>query len=142
MPIYQCISPTGLLSETNKTEVAEEIMRIHCDATASLPAFVNVLFIDTAEGQYFTAGKPSTNSAIVGQIRRGRDLATRTALMRALSQMWTRITGQPEGQLLITVWENPAENAIEAGLTLPAPGHEQEWLDQNRETLIELGMLR
>ena len=42
MPIYQCISPTGLLSETNKTEVAEEIMRIHCDA-ARLLAEVDAL---------------------------------------------------------------------------------------------------
>ncbi len=33
MPIYQCISPEGLLDESARGKLAEEITRIHCDAT-------------------------------------------------------------------------------------------------------------
>jgi hypothetical protein len=33
MPIYQCFSREGLLDESTRGEVAEEITRIHCDAT-------------------------------------------------------------------------------------------------------------
>ena len=38
--------------------------------------------------------------------------------------MWVRVTGQPEGELLISLWENQAENAMEAGLIFPAVGQE------------------
>jgi hypothetical protein len=40
--------------------------------------------------------------------------------------MWTRVTGQPEEELLISLWENPAENAMEAGSMFPAVGQEQQ----------------
>jgi phenylpyruvate tautomerase PptA (4-oxalocrotonate tautomerase family) len=42
MPIYQCFSPEGLLGESARGKVAEEITRIHCDATGIPPSFVNV----------------------------------------------------------------------------------------------------
>jgi hypothetical protein len=42
--------------------------------------------------------------------------------------MWTRVTGQPEEELLISLWENLAENVIEAGSIFPALGQEGRWL--------------
>jgi hypothetical protein len=38
--------------------------------------------------------------------------------------MWTCLTGQPEEELLIFLWENQAENAMEAGSIFPAAGQE------------------
>jgi hypothetical protein len=32
MPLYQCVSPEGLLDESTRGKLAEEITRIHCDA--------------------------------------------------------------------------------------------------------------
>jgi phenylpyruvate tautomerase PptA (4-oxalocrotonate tautomerase family) len=115
MPIYQCISPEGLLDESIRGKLAEEITRIHCDATGVPPSYVNVIFIDVPDGNYFVAGEPSTHSAVNGAIRVGHDVATRQTVLRNLSQMWARLTGQPEEELLISLWENPAENAMEAG---------------------------
>ena len=46
------------------------------------------------------AGKPSTHSVLNGAIRVGRDLETRQRILRELPQMWTRLTGQTEGELL------------------------------------------
>ena len=46
MPIYQCFSPEGLLDESVRGELAEEITRIHCDATGVPPSYVNVIFTD------------------------------------------------------------------------------------------------
>ena len=40
MPIYQCISPEGLLDESARGKLAEEITRIHCDATGVPRTFV------------------------------------------------------------------------------------------------------
>jgi phenylpyruvate tautomerase PptA (4-oxalocrotonate tautomerase family) len=125
MPIYQCFSREGLLDESARGKVAEEITRIHCDATGIPPSFVNVMFLDLPAGRYFVAGKPSAHSVVNGAIRFGRDLETRQRILRDLSQMWTRLTGQPEEELLISLWENPAENVIEAGSIFPAIGQER-----------------
>jgi phenylpyruvate tautomerase PptA (4-oxalocrotonate tautomerase family) len=141
MPIYQCISPEGLLDQSARGKLAEEITRIHCDATGVPPTFVNVMFLDVPEGRYFVAGKPSAHSVLNGAIRVGRDLETRQRVLRELSQMWTRLTGQTEGELLISLWENPAENVMEAGLIFPGLGQEQQWFEENRERLTELGIL-
>jgi phenylpyruvate tautomerase PptA (4-oxalocrotonate tautomerase family) len=141
MPFYQCISPEGLLGESVRGKLAEEITRIHCDATGVPPSFVNVMFTDVPDGRYFVAGKPSGYSLLNGAIRVGRDLATRQRLLRGLSQMWTRLTGQTEGELLISLWENPPENVMEAGLIFPGLGQEQQWFEDNRAKLTELGIL-
>ena len=125
MPIYQCFSPAGLLDDSLRGKLAEQITRIHCDATGVPPAFVNVMFTDVPPGKYFVAGEPSTHSVVSGAIRAGHPVAKRQAILRNLSQMWTRLTGQPEEELLISLWENPAENAMEAGQVFPEIGQEQ-----------------
>lgn len=124
MPIYQCSSPEGLLDESARGKLAEEITRIHCDATGVPPSFVNVIFTDVPDGRYFVAGKPSAHAFLSAAIRAGHDVATRQTILRNLSQMWTRLTGQPEEELLISLWENKAENAMEAGSIFPAVGEE------------------
>jgi phenylpyruvate tautomerase PptA (4-oxalocrotonate tautomerase family) len=130
MPIYQCISPEGLLDESTRGNLAEEITRIHCDATGVPPSFVNVTFTDVPDGRYFVAGEPTTHSVVNGAIRAGHDVATRQTILRNLSQTWTRLTGQPEEELLISLWENQAENAMEAGSIFPAVGQEQQSLNK------------
>jgi phenylpyruvate tautomerase PptA (4-oxalocrotonate tautomerase family) len=124
MPLYQCVSPEGLIDESARGKLAEEITRIHCDATGVPPSFVNVVFLDIPRGRYFVAGKPAAHSVMNVAIRAGRDLATRQRILRELSQMWTRLTGQPEEELLISLWENPAENVMEGGSIFPALGQE------------------
>ena len=141
MPLYQCLSPEGLLDESTRGNLAEEITRIHCDATGIPPSFVNIIFLDMPSGRYFVAGKPAALSVLNGAIRVGRDLAIRQRILRELSQMWTRLTGQPEGELLISLWENPPGNVMEAGLIFPEIGQEQQWFVQNRDRLTELGLL-
>ena len=126
MPLYQCISPSGLLDDATREKLAEEITRIHCDATGIPPSFVNVLFLDVQAGRSFVAGKPSAHSILNGAIRFGRDLETRQRILADLSRMWTRLTGQPEEELLISLWENPAENVMEGGSIFPEIGQEQQ----------------
>jgi phenylpyruvate tautomerase PptA (4-oxalocrotonate tautomerase family) len=42
VPIDQWHSPQGLLTNSAKAEIAEEITGIHCTATGAPPSFVNV----------------------------------------------------------------------------------------------------
>ena len=141
MPIYQCYSPQRLLTKSVKGRIAGEITRIHCETTGERPSFVNVLFLDLPEGTSFAAGRPSTRSFVMGEIRYGHDVQTRHALLRDLSQMWTRLTGQSEAELIVGLKETPAENATQAGVIFAEPGHEQRWLDENRARLTEFGLL-
>ena len=141
MPIYQCYSPQRLLTNSAKGKIAGEITRIHCETTGERPSFVNVLFLDLPEGTSFAAGRPSTRSFVMGEIRYGHDVQTRHALLRDLSQMWTRLTGQSEAELIVGLKETPAENATQAGVIFAEPGHEQQWLDENRARLTEFGLL-
>jgi phenylpyruvate tautomerase PptA (4-oxalocrotonate tautomerase family) len=124
MPIYQCFSPEGLLDEVTRANVAEEITRIHCDATGVPPSYVNVMFTDVPAGLYFVAGKPAAHSALSAAIRAGHDVATRQRILSDLSQMWARLTGQPEEELILSLWESPAENAMEGGSIFPAVGQD------------------
>jgi phenylpyruvate tautomerase PptA (4-oxalocrotonate tautomerase family) len=122
-----------------RAKIAEEITRIHCNATGAPRSFVNVLFLEIPDGGLFNAGQPSGHSFVFGQIREGRNVETRQAMLRDLSQMWTRITGQSERELVVALDEVKSENAMEAGLIFPKPGHEQQWFDENRARLTELG---
>jgi phenylpyruvate tautomerase PptA (4-oxalocrotonate tautomerase family) len=124
VPIYQCSSPAGLLDDSARGKLAEEITRIHCDATGVPASYVNVIFTDVPDGHYFVAGKPAAHSFLSAAIRAGHGVATRQGILRNLSQMWTRLTGQPEEELIISLWENKAENAMEGGAIFPAVGEE------------------
>ena len=141
MPIYQCSSPERLLTKSAREKIANEITRIHCEVTGERPSFVNVLFLDIPEGTSFNAGRPSTRSFVMGEIRHGHDVQTRHTLLRDLSQMWTRLTSQSEAELIVGLKETPAENATQAGLIFAEPGHEQQWFDENRSKLTEFGLL-
>jgi hypothetical protein len=77
----------------------------------------------------------------MGEIRHGHDVATRHALLRDLSQMWTRLTSQSEAELIVGLKETPAENATQAGLIFAEPAQEQQWFDENRAKLAEFGLL-
>ena len=84
-------------------------------------------------GRVFAGARRSTHSIVFGDIRAGRDVATRQAMLRDLSQMWTRLTDQPGEEPLVALREVKAENAIEAGVILPEPGEEQRWLEQTKQ---------
>lgn len=135
MPIYDCTGPGGLLDDSTRENIANEITRTHCEATGALAMFVNVLFHEAQEGRYFVQEQRSGHSIVFGAIRQGRTVETRHAMLTELSQMWTRVTGQPETEVLVTFIEVPAVNMIEAGLFLPEPGDEQAWLDENKAHL-------
>ena len=140
MPIYQCYSPKGLLTASAKANIADEMTSLYCNVTGAPASWVKVLFHELTEGDCFSAGKPATQSLILAINRHGRDLETRRAMLRELAQIWTRNSGQPEAELWISVTEIDPTNVIDAGLFIPEPGHEREWLEENRDRLAELGI--
>ena len=141
MPIYQCYSRKGLLTDSAKASIAEEMTSLYCRFTGAPPTWVKVLFHEMPEGDCFSAGKPAPAQSLIHAINRhGRDLATRKTMLRELSQIWTRNSGQPEADLWISVTEIDPTNVLEAGMPIPEAGHEREWLEENRGRLAALGI--
>lgn len=141
MPVYQVLTSEGMLSDDQRQEIAEGITEIHTTHTGAPRQFVNVVFQDAAAGRIFTAGEPSAQSMIGGTIREGRPIEVRQAMLRDYSELWVRVTGQSEAEVLIGLQELDARAAMEVGLIMPGPGEEAEWFEQNRGRLQELGVV-
>ena len=136
MPMYECQSPVGTLSDRVRPEVVKEITRIHCDNTGAPGSFVHVVFQDLPAGaQYTDSTVDVRTSTINGIIRAGRTVATRQQIMKQISAAWSRLTGQPENQLVIRIFEVNSETVMEFGLVLPAPGNEEMWMAKNAAAL-------
>lgn len=80
-------------------------------------------------------------SFIVGNIRDGRGIELRQAMLRELSAMWSKITGHGERDVFLALQENDSRAAMEAGLIFPAAGAEEEWFAENKDKLVSLGLV-
>jgi phenylpyruvate tautomerase PptA (4-oxalocrotonate tautomerase family) len=138
MPIYQCSTPLALSPEL-KAAIAKEFTRIHVEFTAAPEPFVNIVFSDLPLGSHYLAGAIRENGTLINAIvRAGRTLETRQGLLKSISAAWSRLTGQPEGNLVIRVEEADAATIMEAGLIMPQPGAEAAWLEANKAALGEM----
>jgi len=138
MPVYQCSTPL-VLSPELKAAIAREFTRIHREFTGAPEPFVNVVFHNLPYGSHYLGGAIRENGTLIyGIVRTGRPLATRQALLKSLSAAWSRLTGQPERNLLIRAEEANAETIMEAGLIMPRPGEEDTWIAANAAALGEL----
>lgn len=136
MPLYQCASPIGLLTEHMKSELAQAITDAHVAATGAPREFVHVVFTAVPEGAAYSAGQLDTAlSLISGSIRTGRSIEVKQQLVKTIVESWSQITGQPLAQVVAGVTEIEPEVIMEYGLFLPRPGDETEWLSANKDAL-------
>jgi phenylpyruvate tautomerase PptA (4-oxalocrotonate tautomerase family) len=132
MPFYTCFAVAGSLPDTQKAFIAEEITRIHTTLTGAPPSFVRVLFQDMPPLGIFSGGKNQPFAMIRGVIRSGRSAETKTELLKQLWALLLEVTALTHDQLLVSVQDNPAGNAMEGGELLPEPHQEAEWLARHR----------
>ena len=136
MPIYQCSSHKGLLTESMKAELARAITDAHVEATGAPAAFVHVYFNELPPGVSYSAGEPDPAiSGIQGAIRAGRTLDVKQKLLRRITESWTSVTGQPPQQVLAGLSEIDSDVTMEYGLLLPHPGDEPQWFVDNADKL-------
>lgn len=140
MPVYQVAAFEGTLDDAERARLAEEITRIHCEATGAPALFVHVVFQDVEPGRVFSAGRPSRLSLITGTIRGGRTIETRQQMMRNLADAWVTATGGPINDVLVAIEEIDPRMAMELGLIFPNPGEEPVWFEQHKDRLAELGV--
>jgi phenylpyruvate tautomerase PptA (4-oxalocrotonate tautomerase family) len=131
MPFYTCFSVARSLSSAHKTFSAEEITRIHTTLTHAPRSFVRVYFQDMRPCDIFSGGRAQPFAMIRGVVRSGRTAATKAKLLSELWAMLQQVTGLESYQLLVSIQDNPASNAMEGGELLPEPEHEVEWLTRH-----------
>lgn len=136
MPAYQCASPSGLLTEYMKSQVAKAITDTHVAVAGGPREFVHVFFTELPRGAAYTAGRPDVKaSMITGTIRAGRTVQVKQQLIRTIAESWSQIACQPLAHLVVAIAEINPEVVMEYGVFLPAPGQEDEWFAANSDVL-------
>lgn len=123
MPLYTAITQESLADDT-KAGIAQEITRIHSTVMRVPTNFVHIVFLQYAKGAGFSAGKAGPTAALNCVLRSGHTAEEKTDLLKQLWAMFQSRTGIATDQLVISLQEIPASNAMEMGQIMPAIGHE------------------
>ena len=119
MPLYQFLIPADSPSSERKAELARAVTDVHAAVTGAPPHYVNVSFTDLPPGSLFVAGRPVGHGRMVGIIRSGRTPETKHALITALAEAWSRVTGEPSEGFALFIHEVPGSSMMEDGQILP-----------------------
>jgi phenylpyruvate tautomerase PptA (4-oxalocrotonate tautomerase family) len=123
MPLYRCLVAEGLTSLEQRSRIAREITRIHCETTGALPEFVHTFFSEDAKGQLPVGRK----ALVLGGIRAGRSREQKERLATGMRGAVATIAGIGEEAVLVATADIPARWVMEGGRVLPEPGDEEAW---------------
>ena len=115
MPLYTTISQEGFLSEKTKTEIAQEITRIHCTIMKVPKQFVRVVLLSYPQGSGFTAGEEAPIACLNCVLRSGHTAEEKAEILEQLWSMFQGLTGVATDQLALSRQEIPSQNAMELG---------------------------
>jgi phenylpyruvate tautomerase PptA (4-oxalocrotonate tautomerase family) len=123
MPLYTAITQDSLPDET-KARIAQEITRIHSTVMKVPTNFVHIVFLQYGNGAGFSTGKEGPTAALNCVLRSGHTTEEKTDLLKQLWTTFQGLTGIATDQLVISLQEIPASNAMEMGQIMQAVGHE------------------
>ncbi|MCD2197590.1 tautomerase family protein [Actinomycetospora endophytica] len=128
MPNYAIHLRTESSTAAARADLARRISAVHARATAAPPSFVQVI-VHPIVGEHFIAGEPVDPRAVFvhGHIRAGRTAEAKHELIVGLRDAVVAALGVPDDLVWVYVSEIPAEQMVEFGRVLPAPGQEAEW---------------
>ncbi len=131
MPTYTVIAPAGQLSSEQKKAIAGDVTRTHSEVTGAPAFFVQVLFVDIADGNWFVGGTALVSNQIYihGNIRGGRSAKMKHTLVLRLRDALASGAGLPTSRVWSYIVELPPANMVEYGHVLPEPGAEAAWLE-------------
>ncbi len=128
MPLYRCAIREGLSSEAQRSQIAKEVVRIHCGVTGAPPSFVHAFFHERPSSEL-----PEGRSAFVlGTIRWGRTDEQKAEIVSELTKSVATALGCSESEVGVVTVDIPSKWNMEGGSLLPEPGEEAAWLEQHR----------
>ena len=129
MPTYVCTIKEGRLSPDQKSRIAGEITRIHCEVTGAPTFFAQVIFEEVKPGNYFIGGAPLAHDQIFvyGRVRAGRSVQDKQKMIRLMAEVVANAAGASRTGVWIYIAELPPRQMMEYGYVLPEPGDEDAW---------------
>jgi phenylpyruvate tautomerase PptA (4-oxalocrotonate tautomerase family) len=124
MPLYRCSVTPGLTSYEQRSRIAKEVTRIHCEVTGAPAIFVHTFFSDDREGR-LPAGK---RAFLLGSIRAGRSPEQKSRLVSEMTGALASALGIAAGEVGVVTADVPARWVMEGGALMPEPGEESAWL--------------
>ena len=119
MPLYTAITQDSLPVEA-KARIAEEITRIHTEVMKVPKSFVHMIFLSYPKGSGYTAGKEGPCASLNCTLRTGHTVDEKTNLLKQLWPIFQSLSAVATDQLVISLQEIPASNAMEMGQVMPA----------------------
>lgn len=132
MPLYICNAVKGVIPESAKHKIAEDITDIHCEITGAPRTFVHVFFFEDAP-QLPINGK---SVFLFGSIRAGRTGAQKSSLMGRMKASIFTHAGIPMDDIIADTTDVPANWVMEGGDVLPEPGEEEAWRATHDTALV------
>ena len=129
MPTYVCTIKEARLSPDQKSRIAGEITRIHCEVTGAPTFFAQVIFEEVKPGNYFMGGVPLAHDQIFvyGRVRAGRSIQDKLKMIKLMAEAVAKAAGVSRTGVWIYIAELPARQMMEYGYMLPEPGDEDAW---------------
>ena len=128
MPLYRCAIREGLSSEAQRSQIAKEIVRIHCGVTGAPPSFVHAFFHERPASEL-----PDGQAAFVlGTIRWGRTDEQKAEIVSELRRSVAAALGCSDAEVGVATVDIPSKWNMEGGSLLPEPGEEAAWLERHR----------
>lgn len=122
MPLYTIVTEAGSLTASGKQALAEKLTALHHEYADVPRNWVHVVFQDYQPGSGFTAGVPAAAVALTLLIRSGRSDDYKRGLLVQLWALVQEATGAPDDQIVLSILEGPASQAMEMGKIMPDVG--------------------
>lgn len=106
MSRYKCLVD-GAIDEPTKRRVEDGLARIASEHLGTDPAAVSVEFTVVPPGRWFTAGRPSRASMVLGTVPAGTDQATRVAVLDAMARLFCDATGAEFDDVMVVAADRP-----------------------------------
>ena len=131
MPTYYCTTLEGRLTAEQKSGIAGEITRVHCEVTGAPSFFAQVIFREVKPGNYFMGGAPLKHVFqlfIYGHIRSGRAAVDKSRMIALMAKTVGEVAKvESSRSVWVYVAELPPRQMIEFGHLLPEAGDETAW---------------
>jgi phenylpyruvate tautomerase PptA (4-oxalocrotonate tautomerase family) len=129
MPTYTVTTANVALTSAQESEIAAAITDAHHQNTKAPGFFAQVLFVALPERKHYIGGKLNNTPQVFvhGLIRAGRSAATKTGLIEQIASRTREIASVGAEDVWVYLQDIPAEQMVEFGRVLPAPGAEEQW---------------
>jgi phenylpyruvate tautomerase PptA (4-oxalocrotonate tautomerase family) len=99
---YNCIVQEGHLTEAMRPQLVAVLEQITSEVLEIPAADVEVTFREFPHGAAWRGGELSTTSLVRGTIPPGCEQPVREQLLRAICDIWSRITGCDEDEIVVS----------------------------------------